>query len=449
MKKLISLSLVIFIVTGFMLTGCNGSKTQTQTENQATNTTEQKPKEAKISFWYTANEADPTDIVSSWNLENLKLFKEKYPNITIEKTVVSDPNSYLTKLSTAMAANSAPDIFFTWLAERMGPFVQANRLMPLNEVIEGDKEFKEVIDMKNMDMSTFGGKVYAIPNRLTTEVVYYNKDIFNKYNVLVPKTWDDLLNAIKVFKDNGITPMELGNKGSHVGAMTYMMIFERLNGPEKYESLIVNHKGSFTEPEFINAMKKMNELKDAGAFTPNFNSLANSEAKANFMAGKSAMWVMGSWMLSSLVSKDGLGDKVDFFNFPDIVGGKGNSKEHYIIGKDEGYGISAATPEKEAAVQFLKFMFSKERQKPIAESGALISTVNIPYDKSKVSPVTGKMQEALSSAKHGMVPWDNLLGTGLGTSFNDATQLCLAGASIDETFANLDKVAKQQWDANK
>ena len=37
--------------------------------------------------------------------------------------------------------------------------------------------------------------------------VYYNVDIFKKYNIAIPTTWEEFLAACKKLKDAGVTPI--------------------------------------------------------------------------------------------------------------------------------------------------------------------------------------------------------------------------------------------------
>lgn len=50
------------------------------------------------------------------------------------------------------------------------------------------------------------GRTSAVPYSIMAAGVIYNKDIFAKYNLQVPKTYDQLLNVSKTLKDNGVTP---------------------------------------------------------------------------------------------------------------------------------------------------------------------------------------------------------------------------------------------------
>ena len=45
------------------------------------------------------------------------------------------------------------------------------------------------------------GKYYAVSYQPVIETIFYNKDLFTQYNVELPTTWDEMVEACKVFKD--------------------------------------------------------------------------------------------------------------------------------------------------------------------------------------------------------------------------------------------------------
>jgi len=399
-----------------------------------------------ITFWYQANEANPQDVEAQWMKENLQLFQKVNPDIKVDSTYVSASDQYQTKITTEMAANNAPDVFQTWLSGRLEPFVKAGRVYPLNDVIKKDPGFKSLLVDANLVNSTFDKKVYALPNIVTSELLFYNKELFTKYGVEVPKTWEQLITAVKKFKADGIVPMSMPNKEPWVGTMTYMYIFDRIAGPNKWKETCLNHTGKFTAPEYAAAAKKFLELRDAGAFPENYNSMDYAEGKTLFINGKAAMYMMGTWEVGSLGQT--MGNKVDFMPFPLIPGGKGNL-ESYVLSQDMGFAISSKSPNKEAANKLLKYLFSKERQAAWAEAGQLITTKNIPYNKDKVPVLSGKVIQALNTAKYGFLPWDNPLGVNVGKELNNSTQLILTGANIKETFEKLEQINEAEFGLKK
>lgn len=268
MKRILCVLLVLTLALSLVLAGC-GSKQSTdqkagEPDKKAEEPAKKQEEQVTIRYWESVNDADPNDYMTKWTNENMDLFQKQNPNIKIEFTNTTNGDQYLNKISTEMAANNVPDIFMTWVAGRLEPFVKAGRIHPLNDIIENSGILKETVNPGNLSSTTFDGKVYAIPTEIAGEIVYYNKAIFKKYNLEVPKTWDDLLNVIKILKGNGVTPFSLANKDPWTGTIPYMAIFDRVNGPEEYKKTCFEKQTVFDSEPYIKSAEYLVQLVKVG-----------------------------------------------------------------------------------------------------------------------------------------------------------------------------------------
>lgn len=70
--------------------------------------------------------------------------------------------------------------------------------------LESAKNLRDVVKTAN----TVNGKLVAIPQEVVAHGLFVNKDMFDKYNLELPNTPEDLLECCKIFKENGIqTPI--------------------------------------------------------------------------------------------------------------------------------------------------------------------------------------------------------------------------------------------------
>lgn len=53
------------------------------------------------------------------------------------------------------------------------------------------------------DLMKYNGHIYAIPAIQNVQILFYRKDLFTKYGIAVPRTYDDLENACHVLRDKG------------------------------------------------------------------------------------------------------------------------------------------------------------------------------------------------------------------------------------------------------
>lgn len=125
-------------------------------------------------------------------------YEEMHPNVTINLTAL-DPKSYWTKLAAMAATKQMPDVF-NMHPNSVEDFVDQNALLDLTDMIK--KDFNKDDYFWSVMDSSFGvnGRYYGVPFAWVGSVMYYNKDLFDKYGVEYPKegwTWDDFLAKAK------------------------------------------------------------------------------------------------------------------------------------------------------------------------------------------------------------------------------------------------------------
>ena len=139
------------------------------------------------------------------------------------------------------------------------------------------------------------GKVYAVPVRGFWEGLYVHTDLFGQYGAPLPEDWDSLLEAIRIFRDNGIVPIaiSLSDIPHYLAEMALLACASR-------EELQVRPASLEEVPaSWVEAMGVIRELAEAGAFADNAGSTYESASTALFLNRQAAMQMDGSWLASS------------------------------------------------------------------------------------------------------------------------------------------------------
>lgn len=421
MKKF-SVVLVCFaLLITLLLTGCQPPTVGTGTGSEKT--------KLKIEAW--GIETDPNSQIIK---EAVKLFNEKSSTAEIE-IEFTEQEQFKTKIATLMAANEAPDLFNTWAAGFLKPFVTSGKVYSISDDLNKDSNWKNSYINGIFTPFTFDGKIYAAPTTQTVACLFYNKEIFDQYGLKAPETYSELKNIVETLDKNGIIPFALGNKAPWVGAMFSELVANRIGGSEPFNK-VYEATGTWLDPSFIEAGKIMYELVEMNAFPEGFNALDNDPAQELFKEGKAAMLVMGSWAIQQLTNDESpLKGKVDVARFPAIEGGKG-SINNWLGQPDQSFAISANCKNKEAAVEFLKTIASEEVQTKFAEAGNLVAT-QISIDPAKSNPVAIKVAELQKDMEELFLFYDVALGSTIGNEYNNAIQAITAGKSPEEAFKTL------------
>ena len=96
--------------------------------------------------------------------------------------------------------------------------------------------------------------------------VWYRQDIFKKYNLEVPKTFDELEKVCETLKENGVVPFATGGQyGWHV--MRYIQdLLEYYGGIEEHDGINNMTTDWGTSEAVTKAFAKFKEWTDKGYF---------------------------------------------------------------------------------------------------------------------------------------------------------------------------------------
>jgi len=124
------------------------------------------------------------------------LFQAKYPAIKVNVVNAGQGTPQYTKLRTALQANSgAPDLCQIEY-QYVPTFTITDSLLDLRPY--GASALKgRFVDWTWSQVSGAGGEVYAIPQDTGPMGMLYRKDIFDRYGIAVPGTWDEFAAAAR------------------------------------------------------------------------------------------------------------------------------------------------------------------------------------------------------------------------------------------------------------
>ncbi|EPZ52996.1 extracellular solute-binding protein [Alicyclobacillus acidoterrestris] len=348
-KVVLSAGVTVALTASALVTGCGNSSGGSNSSSGASGASGK----SSITIWDIQTGASQKVVQDMSND-----FNKSHPDI--QSTVQFFENDpYKQKIQIAMGAHNPPDIFTGWGGGVLKSYIDAGDVYDLTSDLKADPSWANRFLPSVMKPVTFDGKIYGVPNdNVQPVMMFYNKQVFQQYHLTPPKTWDDLLNDVKVFKAHGIAPISLGGKDQWPDLMYEEYLVDRIGGPQVFNNVLAGKKNAWSDPAFLKANTMIQQLVNAGAFEQGFSSVSSNQGEdaALLYTGKAAMELMGSWGFATILSDDKSfidQGNLGFMTFPTVSGGKGNPND--IVGNPSNYySISNDSKNKKAAVTFLK-----------------------------------------------------------------------------------------------
>ncbi|MEV6868669.1 extracellular solute-binding protein [Streptosporangium subroseum] len=141
----------------------------------------------KLTYWSWVPNIDK--IAAVWN--------QAHPDIQVTISKQAGGDDAAAKFLTAAKAGNPPDLVQAEY-QMLPSFVAADALADIkNDVSQTKAEFSEGI----WGLVTLGtDAVYAIPQDSGPMMLYYRQDLFKKYGIEVPKTWDEYAEAARTVR---------------------------------------------------------------------------------------------------------------------------------------------------------------------------------------------------------------------------------------------------------
>ena len=145
-----------------------------------------------------------------------------------------DTENFTPSLTTLMASNAVPDIFFTWELSYLQPFVEGGKVADITSYLEEDQEWKNSFADGTLDLLAYDGKNYGVPTQKSLCVMFYNKQLFEENGVEVPTTYEEFLDVCQTLKDNGVTPMTMCGTDAWIPAQFVQQIAGGMAGDQLF-----------------------------------------------------------------------------------------------------------------------------------------------------------------------------------------------------------------------
>ncbi|WP_181592927.1 extracellular solute-binding protein [Paenibacillus sp. YN15] len=413
------------VALAFSLAACGGSNTEDTSKNEGGKSSS--GPQVELTLWQTW-----TDSASQPQQDRIKAFQEQHPEIKLNVESIAH-DQYKIKLKTNAAGKQLPDIFQVWTGAELEPLVDAGLVSSLDNIKDHWKD--KLISEDNLAQYQIDGKQYAIPGGMNlTNIIYYDKDLVAKAGYAAfPDSFTEFKSLITALNNQKVTPIALGNKAKWVLQSYYFStIGDRFTGSDFLPAVLAGQK-KFTDPEFVNGLKAIEEMVKLKAFNSDMNSIDNKQAIDVFLQGKSGMVIASTSALLDMLTKIPEGKNIGMAIFPQVEGGKGDpmaisgSAQHGLALNSQ---LSGA--KREAAETFLKFFYDEKLYQSMISRGYLSpAKVQAPADTNALHK---QLIELTANIKVAPV-YDATLPANLTDIINNGLQAITVDAMTPEKLA--------------
>ncbi|WP_207453527.1 ABC transporter substrate-binding protein [Desertivibrio insolitus] len=256
-----------------------------------------------------------------------------------------------------------PDIAcFTYNLE-MARFMERGALSDLSDVriaSEIRPEVQELVDQ----YATYPGRTSVIPWSVTAASVIYNQQIFEEQGLAVPQTWSEFTEVCEALTAAGITPIYGTYRDPWTlaqghfdyttgGSLDVAAFFDAMH--EEGTQVGIDSSVSFQQ-DFREPMERMVQLNEWS----NQNAASRGYGEGNFAMGEgeAAMYMQGPWALTEI---EKTAPDAPLGNFP-LPMTEDPNDTRVRVNLDLALWIPEASPNKEAAREFLDFLTQPEVQ---------------------------------------------------------------------------------------
>jgi multiple sugar transport system substrate-binding protein len=313
------------------------------------------------------------------------------------KLTVIPNDAYLAKVGTAAGSNSLPDILASDVVYTPN-YTKQGLFRDLSAEIKS-LPYASGLAKSHLDVSSYQGKTYAVPHKLDSSVLFYNKDLFKRAGLdpeKAPTNFAEILADARAVNRIGGDVKGFYLAGSCGGCGVYSLFpYAWANGTSVLSA--DGTKVDIDNDSFRQIFRLYKQLTDEQLVPTGSKTEDGSNWPAAFLAGKIGILPLGSPIVGDLLKQTKFQWGVAGLPSPD------GARTSTFIGGDVA-GISASSKHKTQAWDFLRWTLDENAQvEIIAKNGDLPGRTDLAGNRyTAADPRTKLIADGL---KNGVTPF--------------------------------------------
>ena len=385
-------SLFLLFTLSFLLGGCDA---------QEIGTAVSEPAGEPVTIRYVAPGRPIWSVPEDAAIER---FHEQMPDIVIDR----QPQKR--RFSHYLSESPPPDVFFGAEGHEFRQAAQQNLLFDLSDIWV-DNNLAEAYGRQFGEVGRIDGTFRLVPVGFFWTGIFYNKEVFERYDLVPPATWEGFVTICETLLANGETPLSIAGRGTYHSYLWFSYLNMRLNGPSFHRRLIEGQE-SYTDERVALVWESWISLFQRRYFIerPNVTSESGSikalvpgEEDSPLTAKEAVMTLTPHFSLHYLSPESA--SELDFFQFPQMDPDTSVGEIATVFG----YVIPAEAAHRPEASAFVGYMASAEAQATqmarIVEDPAIVGFIPLHRDVDRaLLPVAARKAEELVRGADEVLP---------------------------------------------
>ncbi|MGP3936193.1 carbohydrate ABC transporter substrate-binding protein [Nonomuraea sp. KM88] len=324
--------------------------------------------------------------------------------------------------------------------EDLTPVLQAK--VPGEDKTVGDKLIEGIVG--NLNTNPYGdGKTYTMPMYYAPTGLFYNKGLFDKKGWKVPATWDEMFELGEKAKKDGIALFTYPTAG-YLDSYFFSLLAD-VGGEQFYTDVMTYKQGVWQTPQARQALDLTARLlKYAAPTTVGYaNEQDFTKNQQSVLDDKALFMPNGTWIVGEMADAP----RADGFAWgltplPAVTeGGK-----RYITTSVESVWVPAAARNKDAAKDFVAYLYSDAAAKIFAASNAIQPIEGIAGSLSEENAEFYKVYDdpSVSALVGGFASTAPVKGVDIkATLFDTANSIISGDKTLDQWQAALDEASEK------
>lgn len=316
--------------------------------------------------------------------EIVKAYEEVNPNV---KVTLTQSKTIEDELTSKIKGGEYPDVVMLATGRKAGfteNFIKDQALEKLNDVLDRvvpgeSKKVSEKVEegfVNNGVTKPYGNDdLYLMPIFYSTTGLFYNKTLFEKEGFTVPNTWDEFFALSEKAKAKGISLFTYATPGYLDSFLPSVIAsiggYDAVNKFYNFDSSVFkdeNGEKLFSILEKIFANTEKSTVSNANAQNYRKNQQLVIDGKALFMPN-------GFWVVDEMKDTTPEGTEWGMMAMPSLNG------DRYAYSFFEQIWVPASAENKEAAKDFVAFLYSDKAASIFAKHNAVQPIKSYPYDE--------------------------------------------------------------------